>query len=205
MITDRNPLIKKHIQNFIESDDLFAKYFDDYRSVDRETGNDGMDGLIHIVIGQQVSTAAAAAMRHKFIDKFGFDNPQGILNADDETLKYCGLSRQKIGYVRGLAQAVIDGTTDIDSWATKPTPTIIDEITSLKGFGLWSAQMYLIFNLCRPDVWPQGDLGVQKGLGIYLGLDAKPTEKETLVAGAQFKDRETAAALLVWRIKDDVS
>ena len=165
---------------------------------------DGMDGLAHIVIGQQVSTAAAESMRQKFIRAFGFNNPLGILNAPDEDLRACGLSRQKITYLRGVAQAVLDKTIDIDSWAHKTTPDIIKEITALKGFGLWSAQMYLMFNLCRADVWPYGDLGIQKGLGIYFGLDERPTEKETQAAGVRFKGRETAAAILIWELKENL-
>ena len=202
MITDTNPIIRAHLQTLIESNVKFSAQFNDYKDADRETGVDGMDGLVHIVIGQQVSTSAAASMRKKFIDSFGFNNPSGILKASDDNLRACGLSRQKITYLRGLAQAVIDKTINVDSWDDKSTPVIIEEITALKGFGLWSAQMYLMFNLCRPDVWPHGDLGIQKGVGVYFGLDEKPTEKETLAAGAQFKGMETAAALLLWGIKD---
>jgi DNA-3-methyladenine glycosylase II len=203
MLTEKNLDIKSHLESLIQSDNKFSQYFDHYKDVDRETGNDGMDGLVDIVIGQQVSTKAADSMRAKFRVKFGYNNPQGILNSSDDELRDCGLSRQKIGYIRGLAQAVVDKTTDTASWDTKSTSVIIDEITSLKGFGLWSAQMYLMFNLCREDVWPYGDLGIQKGLQIYWGLDEKPSEKETQSAGKLFKGRETAAALLLWQVKDN--
>jgi DNA-3-methyladenine glycosylase II len=203
MLTEKNLDIKSHLESLIQSDNKFSQYFDHYKDVDRETGNDGMDGLVDIVIGQQVSTKAADSMRAKFRVKFGYNNPQGILNSSDDELRDCGLSRQKIGYIRGLAKAVVDKTTDTASWDTKSTSVIIDEITSLKGFGLWSAQMYLMFNLCREDVWPYGDLGIQKGLQIYWGLDEKPSEKETQSAGKLFKGRETAAALLLWQVKDN--
>ena len=203
-ITAKNPDIARQINSLIQNDPVFGQHFSDYEQVDRMTGDDGMDGLIHIVLGQQVSTAAADAMRLKFIDRFGLDNPKDIVKADDDILRSCGLSRQKIGYVRGLAQAVIDGEIDFARWHDASTDQIILEITTLKGFGLWSAQMYLIFNLCRPDVWPHGDLGIQKGLQYYLGLDDKPSEKETLNYQVNFTGYETAASLLLWRIKDNL-
>ncbi len=200
-LTD-DPVIRDHIDWLLTNNLVFQKHFSKDCRINRERGEDGMAGLIRIIIGQQVSTAAAKSLWQKFSDKFDASDPQAIISADDETLRTCGLSRQKIGYVRGLAQAVIDKEIDIQSWADKPTDQVVAEITALKGFGLWSAQMYLMFNLARHDVWPYGDLGIQNGLAQYLGQENRPSEKETLAHAHLFKGRETAAALLLWSIKD---
>jgi DNA-3-methyladenine glycosylase II len=203
-IATHNPVIGDHIRSYIDKDSQFSRYFESVDQVDREIGQDGMAGLIKIILGQQVSTAAADSMWNKFIHHFDPKHPGPILKANDDTLKTCGFSRQKIGYLRGLAHAVNEGDLNIESWKDKDSQTVINEITALKGFGLWSAQMFLIFNLARHDVWPHGDLGIQIGLQTYLGEDTRPTEKETKDKAYLFEGMETAAALLLWRIKDNL-
>ncbi|PCI00336.1 MAG: hypothetical protein COB76_03780 [Alphaproteobacteria bacterium] len=201
MLTD-DPRIAGDIEWLLTNDSVFLKYFKSGFKLTRSRGEDGMAGLIRIVVGQQISTAAARSLWAKFTDKFDPLNPSDILNGSDDDLRSCGLSRQKVGYVRGLAQAILDRTIEPESWTDKDSATVIEEITALKGFGIWSAQMFLMFNLARPDVWPCGDLGVQNGLQIYLGLANRPTEKETKAKAALFTGRETAAALLLWSLKE---
>lgn len=202
MLTEHNPKIKSDLIDSIQNDSVFSKYVSDYMQADRHKGRDGMDGLIDIMVGQQVSTKAADSMREKFHAKFGYSNPDFILKASDDDFRSCGLSRQKITYVRGLAEAMVKGRLDFSRWENESTDVVTNEIMALKGFGLWSAQMYLMFNLCRADVWPYGDLGIQKGLQIYMGLDEKLSESTTKAAGESFKGRETAASLLLWQIKE---
>lgn len=197
-----DPRIAGDIAWLLRNDPVFKKSFDKDFTIERPKGEEGIAGLIRIVIGQQVSTAAARSLWGKFTDRFDPQNPQQILDATDETLRECGLSRQKVGYVRGLAQAILDQTILPKSWDGKDSQIVIDEITALKGFGLWSAQMFLMFNLARPDIWPHGDLGIQNGVKIYLGTETRPTEKDTKAKGELFKGRETAAALLLWSLKD---
>ena len=201
MLTN-NLRIASDIAWLLGNDPVFKTSFADDFVMERPKGEEGMAGLIRIVIGQQVSTAAARSLWTKFTDRLDPYNPEQILETNDEDLRACGLSRQKVGYVRGLAQAILDETVIPASWEHKDSETVITEITALKGFGLWSAQMFLMFNLARPDIWPHGDLGIQIGLQHYLGLDARPTEKETKAKGDLFTNRETAAALLLWSIKD---
>lgn len=201
MLTN-DPRIASDIQWLLQNDKFFKNHFPQDYSIERPRGEEGMAGLIRIVIGQQVSTAAAKSLWAKFTAQFDPNNPQPILNADDDSLRACGLSRQKISYVRGLAAAILDNTLQPETWDNKSSTDVIKDITALKGFGLWSAQMFLMFNLARPDIWPHGDLGIQIGVGKYLKMNNRPTEKETLAAGYYFKNRETAASLLLWSIKD---
>jgi len=162
-----------------------------------------MAGLIRIVVGQQISNKVAQNLWVKLITDINPNNPDDILNADETQLKSYGLSRQKIGYVRGLADAVKNNQVDIASWATKTSDVVRDEITSLKGFGPWSAQVFLLFHLCDRHIWPAGDLGVQIGLQKYLGLNDRPNEKQTRDKKDLFENRESAAALLLWELKGD--
>ena len=197
-----DPVIASDLRWLLDNDSFFKNHFaSDYNPV-RSRGHDGMAGLIRIVIGQQVSTKAAASLWQKFTDQFNPADPHPLIAAEDDVLRGCGLSRQKVGYVRGLAQAIAEKTLQPESWHNKSSDDVIAEITALKGFGLWSAQMFLMFNLARPDIWPHGDLGIQTGLGIYLGRDERPSEKETMGHRHLFEGRETAAALLLWGIKD---
>lgn len=201
MLTD-DPVIAAHIQELLRDDPVFSRAFPKCYRMERAKGEDGIAGLLRIVIGQQVSTAAARSLWGKFNDRFDPYDTAAILAAADEDLRACGLSRQKIGYIRGLASAIQNQDIVPESWYAKDSEAVIAEITALKGFGLWSAQMFLMFNLARPDIWPHGDLGIQSGVQLYLDLPTRPTEKETKTHGALFKGRETAAALLLWSLKD---
>jgi len=199
-LTD-DPVIARDLQWLVTNDPVFREKIPDLNAMDRPKSQDGMAGLLKIIVGQQVSVAAAQSMWTKFTDHFDPTIPEPLIHASDDLLRTCGLSRQKITYIRGLAQAVIEGAVDIPSWPNKPSDQVMAEITALKGFGTWSAHMFLIFNLMRADVWPYGDLGIQIGLQYYLGDDTRPTEKETQAKGELFKGRETAAALLLWELK----
>lgn len=201
LLTD-DPVIARDIDGLLKDDPVFSACFPNDFIMERARGHDGMAGLIRIVIGQQVSTAAAKSLWAKFTDKLDPSDAAAILSCHDDELRACGLSRQKVGYVRGLAQAILEESLQPATWIDKDSDAVIKEITSLKGFGLWSAQMFLMFNLARPDIWPHGDLGIQNGVRLYLNLPNRPTEKETIAHGTLFKGRETAAALLLWSMKD---
>jgi DNA-3-methyladenine glycosylase II len=131
------------------------------------------------------------------------NDPRAILAMPDDDLRSCGLSFQKIKYIRGLADAVANDQIDFRALKRAPDDQVIAVLTSLKGFGVWSAQMILIFTLARPNVWPAGDLGVQEGLRLYRRLPDRPTAKETESYGLKkFTPHASAAALLLWRLKD---
>lgn len=201
LLTD-DPAIAADLEHLLKNDEIFAAYFPQGYAVKRLRGDAGMAGLIRIIIGQQVSTAAARSLWTKFTDRYDPDDPLSLIEAGDENLLACGLSRQKIAYIRGLARAMAEQTLRPDSWRDKDDAAVIAEITALKGFGLWSAQMALMFSLARRDIWPYGDLGIQNGLKIYLKRDIRPDLDEAKKAHKHFKSRGTAASLLLWSIKD---
>lgn len=159
--------------------------------------------LIKAIVGQQLSVKAAATIWGRVTAGVDIHDPRAVFNMPADDLRAMGLSFSKIKYVQGVAAAVVDERLDLQALARADNDTVITALTSLKGFGVWSAQMVLIFALARPDVWPAGDLGVQSGLQIYRRLKERPDQKATAAYGARkFGEHSSAAALLLWRLKD---
>ncbi len=201
-LADHKP-IKSGLTRLLKSDPVFSlldkKTLGVYTRVKREGDYAAMIGAI---LGQQVSTAAARAMSAKLMDKVGGDlTPRTFRKLSDEDLRACGFSRQKVVYARGLGEAILDKTFIPEAMPELSDEEIIAEITKLKGFGVWSAHMYLIFSLGRPDVWPVGDLGVVIGAQHYLKKKDRPDLKAMDKLGAKFDGHRTAAALLLWDLK----
>ena len=157
--------------------------------------------LARIIVGQQVSARAAATIWERLeAAAGGAVTAQTILGLDDEALRRAGLSRQKRRYLRALAEAVAAGRLDPGALGDLPDEEVIAALTALPGFGVWSAQMYLIFALARPDVWPAADLGVRSGLQLILGLAARPQLHEADTLAEPFRPLRSALALLAWHV-----
>ena len=158
----------------------------------------GYGTLMRTIVGQQVSVAAAASMWRKFEAHAGEElDPQRVLDADFDTLRACGLSRQKQGYMRSLCELVVTGQLDFDS-LPQDDEEAITQLTLIKGIGRWSAEIYLLFAEGRQDIWPAGDLAVQAGLHKLLGLDARPSEKATRDMAEKWRPHRGAAAIFTW-------
>ena len=154
------------------------------------------------IVGQQLSTKAATTIWQRVVDGVGEMTPQGFNRVDDVTLRGFGLSRQKISYMRGLVNDIGSGVFRPDDLAGMTDEAACEALIGLKGFGEWSAQMILIFTLARPDIWPAADLGIREGMRLYKKLDVRPDVDLTRQWGNLFKGRRTAAALLLWKMKD---
>jgi DNA-3-methyladenine glycosylase II len=159
----------------------------------------GFPTLLHIILEQQVSIDAAAAMHRRLVSLCRPLLPEAFLRLDDATLRSCGFSRQKMGYARGLAAAVADGSLDFAALDAQSDTTAFATLVGLKGIGRWSAEIYLIFALGRPDVWPAGDLGLQLGVAECLGLDARPGEAPLRQIGEAWQPWRSVAACLFWQ------
>lgn len=161
----------------------------------RETG---YRTLLRTIVGQQVSVSAAASVWNKLEALLGEDMPpQDLLAADFDSLRACGLSRQKQGYARSLCELVVSGDLDLDA-LPKDDEEAIAKLVRIKGIGRWSAEIYLLFAEGRPDIWPAGDLAVQVGLGKLLGLAERPSEKETRALAEDWRPHRGAAAIFTW-------
>ncbi len=162
--------------------------------------------LAETITSQQLSTKAAATIWSRVTAALDVNDPRAWLDQPDDDLRALGLSFQKIGYLQGLARAVQVGDLDLSRVKKASNDEAIAALTSIKGFGRWSAQMILIFTLARPDIWPSGDLGVQEGLRLYRKLLERPSAAMTEQYGMRyFRPHLTAAALLLWRLKDTQS
>jgi DNA-3-methyladenine glycosylase II len=159
----------------------------------------GFATLLHIILEQQVSIDAAAAMHRRLAGLCIPLAPGRFLALDDATLRSCGFSRQKMDYARRLAQAVDSGALDFAQLDAAPDESALVELVSLKGIGRWSAEIYLIFALGRADIWPAADLGLQLGVMECLGLDDRPGERALREIGEQWRPWRTVAACLFWQ------
>ena len=159
----------------------------------------GFPTLLHIILEQQVSIDAAAAMHRRLAGLCVPLMPEPFLALDDATLRACGFSRQKMDYARRLAQAVADGAFDFDKLAAMEDDAALAELIALKGIGRWSAEIYLIFALDRSDIWPAADLGLQLAVAECLGRDARPGERELREIGDQWAPWRSVAACLFWQ------
>ena len=154
--------------------------------------------LLRTIVGQQVSVAAAASMWRKLEAFAGEDvSLEKILAADFDELRACGLSRQKQGYARSLAEMVRAGALQFDALPTDDEGAIA-LLTQIKGIGRWSAEIYLLFAEGRRDIWPAGDLAVQEAVKRLLQLEARPGEKETRAIAENWRPYRGAAAIFAW-------
>jgi DNA-3-methyladenine glycosylase II len=158
----------------------------------------GAQTLLRTIVGQQVSVAAARSMWAKLEAAFGSPpDLTKLLEATDEDLRAAGMSRQKAGYIRSLAQLVISGELELDA-LPEDDEQAIALLTKIKGIGRWSAEIYLLFAEGRPDVFPAGDLAVMIELGRLKGLPDKPSEKQLRELAEAWRPYRGAAAVLAW-------
>lgn len=156
----------------------------------------GYETLLRTIIGQQVSVSAAASIWRKLGEAVGHA-PDALLAASDETLRGVGLSRQKAGYARSLAEAVASGQLDLDALPTDDDDAI-RALSAIRGIGRWSAEIYLLFAEGRPDIWPAGDLAVQIELGRITGLESRPAEAFVRRHADKWRPYRGAAAIFLW-------
>ncbi|MGE5681332.1 MAG: DNA-3-methyladenine glycosylase family protein [Bacillota bacterium] len=140
--------------------------------------NDYYNSLLQAIIGQQLSMKAADSIIKKFMSFFGgTPAPDIIIASDDQILRGLGLSNAKVKYIKDLSDKVASGKITFKNISKKTDEQIITELTQVKGIGVWTAHMFLIFTLCRPDVLPVGDLGIKKAVMTNYKLKTLPDEK----------------------------
>ena len=137
--------------------------------------------LARSIVGQQISVKAAQSVWTRFVTCVGCMDPAAVMNAQFSVLRAAGLSQRKAEYVQDLAHRFVSGSVDVTHWPEMDDEAIIDQLIEVRGIGRWTAEMYLIFNLGRPDVLPLADLGLQKALSINYNR-AKPLSERRLRA-----------------------
>jgi DNA-3-methyladenine glycosylase II len=164
--------------------------------------SDRYGALVRSIVGQQLSTRSAQAVYGRLTDRFGgrTPTPVEVLEDDpDELRTSVGLSHAKVAYLRSLAERVLDGSLDLDHLDRLPDEEVKVQLTAVRGIGPWSADMFLIFRLGRPDVLPVGDLGIRRAFMIHYGLPELPDTAEMERIAERWRPHRTLASLYLWR------
>jgi DNA-3-methyladenine glycosylase II len=190
--------IRIHVEALAGREPAFARVIERHGIPEPRRSEPGAHTLLRTIVGQQVSVAAARSMWSKLEAAFG--SPPGLnllLAASDEQMRAAGMSRQKAGYIRSLAELVTSGELDLDN-LPEDDEEAIALLTTIKGIGRWSAEIYLLFAEGRADVFPAGDLAVMVELGRLMGLEQKPNEKQLRELAEPWRPYRGAAAVLAW-------
>ena len=161
---------------------------------------DAYGALLRAIVGQQLSTKAARTIYLRVVELFGgaTPSPEQLLEASEEDLRACGLSGRKTEYVRDLATHVLSGELELDRLEQLGDEEAIEEIVAVRGLGRWTAEMFLLFHLQRPDVLSGGDLGIRKAIQIEYGLEEMPTPMRTVEIGERWRPYRSLASLYLW-------
>ena len=190
--------IKSHVEALASREPAFARVVEQHGIPEPRNSARGAQTLLRTIVGQQVSVAAARSMWSKLEAAFGTPpDLHLLLAASDEQMRAAGMSRQKAGYIRSLAELVISGELILDD-LPEDDEEAIALLTRIKGIGRWSAEIYLLFAEGRADVFPAGDLAVLVELGRLLGLPDKPSEKQLRELAEPWRPYRGAAAVLAW-------
>lgn len=186
----RDPRLAAHIKKMGRARPTFAP-------------RDPFHALVRAVVSQQLSTKAADTIEGRVVTLLGGPSglsPESLLAANQDALRAAGLSWPKISYLRDLAQHVVDGRLDLHGLKHKSDEEIIVAITAIKGFGQWSAEMFLMFCLHRPDVFPVGDLGIVKGVQQLTGMKKRPKPRTMTRTAEAWKPYRSIASWYLWRL-----
>jgi DNA-3-methyladenine glycosylase II len=166
---------------------------------------DAYGSLVRSIVGQQLSTKAARSIYARLAALFGgrAPTPAELLAVEEETLRAAGLSRPKVGYLRDLARRVEAGELDLETLHELPDEEVAARLTAVKGLGQWSADMFLMFHLGRPDVLPVGDLGIRRAVERAYGLPAPPDPSALRALAEPWRPDRTLACLYLWESLDN--
>ncbi len=176
------------------------------RRPDGPSPDDHYGALVRSIVGQQLSVAAAKAIYGRLLERFGGrpPTPQEVLAQDEEELRAAaGLSRAKVGFLRSLAEHVVAGELELDRVARLADAEIVAELCAVRGIGEWSAHMFLMFQLERPDVLAVGDLGVRRAAQRAYGLPDLPSADDLRALAEPWSPHRTLACRYLWRSLDN--
>lgn len=190
--------LKEHLDALAARDPRFAAALALADYPEPRLRDRGYETLLRTIVGQQISFKAADAVWLKMAATIGrIGDPDALIARSDEDLRAAGLSRQKIGYARSLAELCASGELDLSALPPDDEDAIA-LLVRVKGIGRWSAEVYLLFAEGRPDIWPAGDLAVQESVRRIMGHDARPDEKTTRAIAEAWRPYRGAAAIFAW-------
>jgi len=198
------------VEHLLAADPVLGALVKAYGPLDSEQRRRGRPAeaygaLLRSIVGQQLSTTAARTIYERLIGRYGGQTPapQEILATDPEELRGVGLSRAKAGYLRSLAEHVVGGELELERLTELEDDEVITQLTAVKGLGPWTAHMFLIFHLSRPDVLPVGDLGVRRAVELAYNLEGLPSVAELERIAEPWRPYRSLASLYLWRSLDN--
>ena len=198
------------LQELRRSDPVMRRLVDEHGPLDEEQRRRGRPlepygALVRSIVGQQLSTKAARTIYERLTDLFDgrTPSPAELLAADPEEVRSAGLSRPKVAYLRSLAEHVESGELELDRLSELPDEEVIEQLTAVKGLGQWTADMFLIFHLGRPDVLPVGDLGIRRAVERAYDLPELPDAARLTEIGEPWRPHRSLASLYLWRSLDN--
>ncbi len=163
---------------------------------------DPFQTLARAIVGQQISVKAADSVWARFAEFAQHVSPEHIVTLEQTALAACGLSRRKAEYLHDLAGHFVDGRVEPARWTEMEDEAVIGELIDVRGIGRWTAEMFLIFSLRRPDVWPVDDIGLQKAVALHYLNSERPTPKTLRQHGERHAPWRTVATWYLWRSLD---
>jgi DNA-3-methyladenine glycosylase II len=202
---------RKAVAALREADPVMARLVDGHvkavrKDLREDRRGDAYGALLRSIVGQQLSTKAAASIYGRLTDIFGGHppTPKQLLKADPEEIRSAGLSKAKVVYLRDLAQHVEDGTLELERLPDLPDEEVTEQLTAIKGLGPWTADMFLMFHLRRPDILPVGDLGIRRAVQVEYRMRKLPDAKRLEKVARPWRPHRTLACLFLWSSLDNV-
>ena len=194
----------------LKRDKRFAALIKKHGKPDLVRGKNPFQALVRSIIHQQVSGAAARTIHARFVALFpkappagGFPTPEAVSAVPLEKMRAAGLSGQKASYIKDLAEKFSDGTIQHRKLHRMESADIVEHLTQIKGIGVWSVHMFLIFTLNRPDVLPTGDLGIRKGFQVLYKLKDLPDHAKMEKLAGSWREHASVASWYLWRVADE--
>ncbi len=201
----KKPLFwEKAKKELIKSDEKLGKIIINYPNDFLYSKSDPFYTISRSIVGQQISVKAAQAVWNKIEKKIKKISPKNINELHFMSLKSCGLSRQKISYLKALSIAFIKKEVDPNHWSNLSDEEIISELVKVKGIGRWTAEMFLIFNLCRPDIFPVDDIGLIKGICNCYNLNYPISKDHAIKLSKKWMPWRSVATWYFWRSLDPI-
>ena len=190
--------VERGIEALVSLEPRFAEVVTETGTPPLRRREGGFRGLMHIVTGQQLSTASAAAIWKRMEEHLAPMTPEHLSGLDDDTLRAAGVSRPKVKTIRAVCETVLSGDCDFEGMHELTDDEVHDTLLAMKGIGRWTAEIYLLSCLGRPDVWPAGDLALQVAAEHAFGLDGRPDEKATRALAEPWRPWRAVAARVLW-------
>lgn len=195
---------KRATRSLSEADPVLGGLIARYKGLTLASRGDAFQTLARSIIGQQISVKAAQSVWERFAAEVGDMKPARVIKLSVERLRGCGLSGQKVSYLLDLSARFAGGDLDASRWHDMDDEALIEDLTRVKGIGRWTAEMFLIFYLTRPDVFPLGDLGLQRALSLHYNKGRALSDRRIATLSRLWTPWRSVATWYLWRSLDPV-